>query len=145
MLSASQITWFLNKLFLQSKLSKSGLRTLKFTPSQELTDEELSDFFVGWYNFMRIKRWLKILVIGVVKNGFGQSCEKTLKLTLFEEWIDGINWFFACWYRFTKIKSWSKIYWVGMVKNGCGQSGHGTKLNRWNKLIFSMLVQIQGS
>ena len=71
MLSASQITWFLNKLFLQSKLSKSGLRTLKFTPSQELTDGELSDFFVGWYNFMRIKRWLKILVIGVVKNGFG--------------------------------------------------------------------------
>ena len=37
-----------------------------------------------------------------------------------------------------------------MVKSGCGQSGDGTlklsvsqKLNRWNRLIFCMLVQIQ--
>ena len=29
MLSANQIAWFLNEIFLQSKLSKSGLRTLK--------------------------------------------------------------------------------------------------------------------
>ena len=41
---------------------------------------------------------------------------------------------------------------MGMIKNGCGQLGHGTlkltvsqKLNRWNRLIFWMLIQIQES
>ena len=66
------------------------------------------------------------LGVGVVKNGCGQSCDGTLKLTLSEEWTNGINWFLACSCRFITVKSWSKIYWVGMVKNGCGQSGHGT-------------------
>ena len=69
---------------------------------------------------------LKFLGDGMVKNGCGQSCDGILKLTVSEEWIDGIDWYFACWYSFTKIKSWSKIFWVGLVKNGCGQSGHGT-------------------
>ena len=55
----------------------------------------------------------------------GQSCDGTLKLTLSEEWTNGINWFFAYWCRFTTVKSWSKIHWVGMVKNGCDQSGIG--------------------
>ena len=64
-------------------------------------------FFACWYNFMKIN--LKVLGVGMVKNGCGQSCYGTLKLTVSEEWTDGINWFFACWYRFTKIKSWSKI------------------------------------
>ena len=98
---------------------------------------------------MQIKRTSKILGFGVVKNGCGQSFDGTLKLTLSEEWTNGINWFFICWCRFRKIKNWSKIYWVGMVQNGCGQSVHGTlkltvsKLNRWNNLSFCMLVQMQ--
>ena len=80
----------------------------------------------------------------MVKNGCGQSCDGTLKLTLSEKRANGINWFLACWCRFITVKSWSKIYWVGMVRNVCGQSGHGTlKLNRWNNRIFCMLVQIQ--
>ena len=66
------------------------------------------------------------LGVGVVKNGCGQSCDGTLKLTFSEEWTNEMNWFFACWCRFITVKSWLKIYWVGMVKNGCGQSGHGT-------------------
>ena len=37
-LSANKIAKFLNELFLHSKLSESGLRTLKFTVSQEFTD-----------------------------------------------------------------------------------------------------------
>ena len=125
MLSANQIAWFLNELFLQSKSSKPGLWTLKFTVSHEWTDR-INRFFACWYKLMQVKRLLKILGIGMAKNGCGQSCDEALKLTVSEEWIDGINWFFECWYRFTKIKSWSKIYWVGMVKNGCCQSGHGT-------------------
>ena len=92
-------------------------------------------FFAYWYNFMKIN--LKVLGVGMVKNGCGQSCDGTLKLTVSEEWTDGINWFFACWYRFTKIKSSSKFFWVGIVKNGCGQSGHGTlKLTVSSKLVF---------
>ena len=74
----------------------------------------------------------------------------TLKLMVSQEWVDGINWIFACWYRFTKIKSWSKIYRVSLVKNGCDQSSQSkinfiSRMNRWNKLIFCLLVQIQES
>ena len=65
-------------------------------------------FFACWYNFMKIN--LKVLEVGMVKTGCGQSCDGTLKLTVSEQWTDGINWFFACWYRFKKIKSWSKIF-----------------------------------
>ena len=114
--SANQIAWFLNEIFLQSILSKSGLRTLKFTQSEEWISG-INCFFACWCIFMQIKRWLKILWVGVVKNGCGYSCDETLKLTFYEECKDGINWFLACSYRIT---SWSKIYWVGMVKYGCG-------------------------
>ena len=98
---------------------------------------------------MLVKRAWKILGVSVVKKGCGQSCHGTLKLTLNEEWTNGVNWFFACWCRFLTVKIWSNIYWMVMVKNGCGQSGHGTlkltvsKLNWWNNLIFCMLVQMQ--
>ena len=98
-------------------------------------------FFAYWYNFMKIN--LKVLGVGMVKNGCGQSCYGTLKLTVSEEWTDGINWFFACWYRFTKIKNWSIFFWVGIVENGCGQSGHRTlKLAVSSILVFCILVQI---
>ena len=64
--------------------------------------------------------------MGMTKNRCGQSGARTLKLTVSEEWTDGINWIFACWYRFTKSKIWSKSFWVGMVEYGCGKSGYGT-------------------
>ena len=99
---------------------------------------------------MQVKRTLKILKFGVVKNGCGQSCDGTLKLTPSEAWKNEINWFFACWCRFKTVKSWSKIYWVGMFKNGCGDSSHGTlKLTlsqNWTEEItwfFCMPVQMQ--
>ena len=60
----------------------------------------------------------------MVKNGCSQFGDGALKLTVFEEWTDGINWFCACWYRFGRVKCWLKSLCVGMVKNGCGQSGH---------------------
>ena len=97
---------------------------------------------------MQIERWLKILGVDMVKNRYCQLCDRTLKLILSDEWKDLINWFFACWYRFTKIKSWSKIYWVGMVKNDWpvrawdSKIGCISKMSRWNKLIFGLLVQI---
>ena len=80
-------------------------------------------YFACWYKFMEVKISLKILGVGVVKNGCGQSYVGTPKLTRSEEWTNRIDWFFACWCRFLTVKCRSKIYWVGMVKNGCG---HGT-------------------
>ena len=46
-------------------------------------------FFAYWYNFMKIN--LKVLGVGMVKTGCDQSCDGTLKLTVSEEWTDGIN------------------------------------------------------
>ena len=60
---------------------QSGLWTLKFTVSQEWTDG-INWFFACWYKFMQIKRWLKILEVSLIKNGCGQSYERTLKLTV---------------------------------------------------------------
>ena len=39
------------------------------------------------------KSWLEIFLIGIVKNGRGQSSLWTLKLTAYEEWTDLINCF----------------------------------------------------
>ena len=117
----------LNELFLRSKLRKSGLWTLKFTVSQELTD-----FLHAGANSCKLKgRWK--FRGWCSQNRCGQSCDGTLKLTLSEERTNGINWFLVCSCRFITVKSWSKIYWVDMVKNGCGQSGHGT-------LIFNLTL-----
>ena len=48
----------------------------------ELTNG-INIFFACWYNFMKIN--LKVLGIGIVKNGYGQSCDARLKLTVSEE------------------------------------------------------------
>ena len=72
------------------------------------------------------RKCLKMLGVGMIKNGYCWSCGRTLKLSVSEEWTNGINWFFACWYRLTKIKRWSKKYGLGMVKNGCDQSDQRT-------------------
>ena len=105
---------------------------------------EINLFFACWCNFMKIN--LKVLGVGMVKNGYGQSCDGILKLIVSEEWTDGMNWFLACWSRFTKIKSLSILFWIGLVKNGCGQSGQGTlNLAVPSILLFCILVQIQES
>ena len=99
-------------------------------------DTNLQKLIVDW------KLWLDM-----VRYGCGQSGFWTLKLSLSQEWADGINWDFACWHKVTQIKRWSKIFGVSIVKNGWGQSGD-TTLNltvseKWadgNKLIFCMLT-----
>ena len=54
-----------------------------------------------------------MLEVGMVKNGCGQPCDETLKLTVSVEWTDGINWYFACCYRFSKLKAGQKfIRWA---------------------------------
>ena len=62
----------------------------------------------------------------MAKNGCGQSGHRTLKLTVFQEWIDGMNWFFTCWSKLRKTKSCFNNFWVPVVKNWCGRLVHGT-------------------
>ena len=46
-------------------------------------------FFAYWYNLMKIN--LKVLGVDIIKSGCGQVCYGILKLTISEEWTDGIN------------------------------------------------------
>ena len=41
----------------------------------------------------------------MVKNVYSQSGHTTLKLTVSQEGIDGMNWYFACGCKFRKVKS----------------------------------------
>ena len=134
----------------QNSLSQPDCRISKLTISPEQIDATVS-FLACWYGqsgcwirklnlpmeltyFLHAGTIWKVLGVGMVKNGCGQSSNGTLKLTVSEEWTDGINWFFACWYRFTKIKSWSKIFWVGIVENRYGQPGQRTL--SWLSLVY---------
>ena len=87
----------------QNPLSQSDCRISKWTISPEQIDETVSFLacwygqscqdskieltnginwlFACWYNLMKIK--LKVLVVGMVKNGCGQSCDGTSKLNVY--------------------------------------------------------------
>ena len=48
---------------------------------------------------------MQVFWLGMVKNGSGQSGLWTLKLTVIEEWTDGINcFFFSRLHKFMQIK-----------------------------------------
>ena len=59
----------------------------------------------------------------MVRNGSGQFGHRTLKLTLSQEWIDGMNWYFACklW-----LQSYFNDFLVGRVRNGHVYLNHET-------------------
>ena len=130
---------------------QSGLWNLKLIVSEEWT-HGINNFFACWfwYKFIQIKSCLKIFRVGMVKNGCGQSGDGTVKLTVSKEWTDGIN-HFIYWYWFRKIKSWSKFLvvngqkWVWPVWSWDSKFYCISKMNRWNKLIFWLLLQIQES
>ena len=87
----------------QNPPSQSDCRISKWTISPEQIDETVSFLacwygqscqdskieltnginllFACWYNLMKIK--LKVLVVGMVKNGCGQSCDGTSKLNVY--------------------------------------------------------------
>ena len=54
----------------------------------EITNE-INLFFAYLYNFMKVN-W-KVLEVGMVRNVCDQSFYVPLKLTVSEEWTDGIN------------------------------------------------------
>ena len=81
----------------------------------------------------------------MIRDGCVHPGQRTLKLTVFQEWVDGLNLFFACWCKFRKLKSNFNVFWVDVVKIGCGHLVHETlksaewvyELNcflKWNQL-----------
>ena len=53
--------------------------------------------------------------MGIVRNGEGQSGHGTVKLTVSQEWIDGMNWFLHAGANSEKLKP----ILVGMVNGQC--------------------------
>ena len=64
--------------------------------------------------------------MGIVKNGSGQFANGILKLTVSQEWTNGMNWFFACRCEFRKTTSYCNIFWMDVVENGRDQLVYGT-------------------
>ena len=56
---------------------------------------EKAKFCACWHRFMIIKRWLKNIGVSMVKNGWGHSSLRTLKLAVSQEGINEINWLFG--------------------------------------------------
>ena len=132
--SWSKIFWF---DMVKNGCGQSRLWTPRLIVSQERTEGTNYFFF---------------LLCMLVQFHTNFSGDRTLKSTTSEELNDGINWFFACWYRITKIKSWSKIFWVGICQKWVwtiwswnSKIDCISKVNRWNKVIFFMMVRIQES
>ena len=86
----------------QNTLSQSHRKIFESTISSEQIDK-IASFFVYWYK-LKAKSWSKSFWLSMVKNGCGQYGLWTLKLTVTQEWIDGINWFFGCWNKFMLLK-----------------------------------------
>ena len=105
---------------------------------------ELTDFLHAGTISHKLKSDWKFFAVSMVKNGCDQSVDRTLKLTVSQEWADGINLFFAYWCMITKIKSWWKIFGVGMVKIGCDLSGLGTQKWTDRRRSFFHAVTISG-
>ena len=73
--------------------------------------------FASWCKFTKTKGWSKKIWVSMGKIGCDQTGHGTLKLTVFQEWIDGMNWIFACWCKFRKAKSYFPEFWMGVIIN----------------------------
>ena len=97
----------------------------------------------------KLKVDLKMFWVGMVKNGCGQSGHRTLKLTVSQEWIDGLNWFFACWCKFKKLKVISMILggrgqkWVWPFSSRDHKICFTLRMSLWIELVFLMLTVMQ--
>ena len=78
----------------QNALGQLDCRIFKSTifPGQNY---EKAKFCACWHRFMIIKRWLKNIGVSMVKNGWGHSSLRTLKLAVSQEGINEINWLFG--------------------------------------------------
>ena len=107
MLLSSQITRFLNQLYLEE-------------------NDEKAWFFACWYRFVENRSWMKNIGVDMVKNGCGHSFLKTLKLVACQRKMNEVNWLLVCSYKFIKAKCYFNDFWVVVFRNGCGPQGLGT-------------------
>ena len=98
----------------QNALCQSDCTIYKITKSPEQINK-IAWFSACWDQFKKIKFWSMIFLVGMVKNGCGQSGYETLKLNVSQEWTVGINWFFPWCYRFRNAKSCFNDFWVGVA------------------------------
>ena len=109
----------------QNALGQLDCRIFKSTifPGQNY---EKAKFCACWHRFMIIKIWLKNIGVSMVKNGWGHSSLRTLKLVVSQEGTNEINWFLLCQYKLKKAKSYFNNFWMIMVKNWCCLLGFRT-------------------
>ena len=75
-----------------------------------------------------IEKW-----VGIVKNGCGYPGLSTLKLAVYQEGVNEINWYLVCWYKFKKAKRYVNNFWVLVVRNGGGLLGLGAVKSAWSQ------------
>ena len=75
------------------------------------------DFLYVDTDLWKIEVDWEILGLGMVKNEYGHSVPRTLKLAVFQGKMNEINWFLVCWYTFMKAKAYFHSFWV-VVENG---------------------------
>ena len=114
---------FFRVCLVRNGCGQSSDGTIKLTVSEGWADE-INCFFACWYVITKIKIWLKIFWLGMVKSQKwvwpAWSWESKI---VSQKWAHGISWFFAWWYKFRKTKCWFNNFWVGVVKNGHGILG----------------------
>ena len=100
MFSANQIAEFFNQTYLK-------------------TNQWNSLMFCMLVQIQKTKIWSKSFWLGMVENGCGQSGHGTLKLTVSQEWIDGMNWFLHAGVNSGNLKVSFNDSRVGVFKNVC--------------------------
>ena len=117
---------------------------LKLTLSEEWTNW-INWFLACWCRFITVKNWSKIYMVGMVKNGCGQSGHGTLKY---------ITWFFACQYKCRSLQSFSHWKLIQSFLSVPCQRWQWLfslwdpktcilKMNIWIELIILMLIVMQ--
>ena len=93
------------------------------TMSPDQNDEKSWFFFTCLYKFMKIKSWLEIFLMRIIKSGWCLSDLET-KIGCSQEWVDW-EWsdFFACWYKFKNTGTFNNL-WTSLVKSLSGLLGH---------------------
>ena len=117
---------------------------LRYGPKWFPANQIAGFFNQPYFHNKSLKIWSTKVWLGMAGNRCDQSGHWTLKLTVYHEWINGmnwfvpcqcslgklklvpvifgwtngINWFLRCWYRFTKIENWSIFFRWAWSKMG---------------------------
>ena len=133
---AWQSRTFQKKIFFAPKVGKMGQKQgfLNF----------LKDLAINIYWTCSIMKIYIIYCSCMGQNVLSQSDCRIFLSTMFPEEINETSWFFACWCKFTFLGGHGQK-WVWPVWSRDPKIDYIPRMNRWDELIFCMLVQIQES